>query len=101
MKNANVPDDKATPKYHHLEPRIAAMKDNTIDNRAAPRTILYSCCGPCKEVGRQTILEVELKGPLSLYNAWCPVCCKPISERAFPGVPADCNPRLTQASVHC
>jgi len=47
-------------------------------------------CGPCKEVGRQTILEVELKGPLSLYDdAWCPACRKPISGRAFPDVPVD------------
>ena len=46
-------------------------------------------CGPCKEVGRQTILEVELKGPLSLHEAWCPACRQPISGRAYPGVPAD------------
>ena len=47
-KNASVPDEKAIPIYHHLEPRIAAMNENTVDNRAAPRTILYSCCDPAR-----------------------------------------------------
>jgi hypothetical protein len=52
-------------------------------------------CGPCKEAGRQTILEVELRGPLSLYDAWCPECRKPISGRAFPAVPVD-EPTATE-----
>jgi hypothetical protein len=48
VKNASVADDKASPTYHHLEPRIAAIKENTVDNRVAPKTILYSCCDPAR-----------------------------------------------------
>ena len=46
-------------------------------------------CGPCKERGRRTVLEVELKGPLSEYDTWCPACQLPISGRAFSGIPAE------------
>lgn len=48
MKNASVPDDKATAIYHHFEALTAATNANTVDNRAAPKTILYSCCGPAR-----------------------------------------------------
>jgi hypothetical protein len=48
-------------------------------------------CAGCKQVGRRTVLEVELKGPMSelLFDAWCPVCKLPVSGRAFFNIPAD------------
>src|SRR5208282_163282 len=48
VKYASVPDDKATPTYHHFEAPTAATNANTVANRAAPKTILYSCCGPAR-----------------------------------------------------
>ncbi len=48
MKNANVPYDMATPRYHRLEARIAATNESAVANMAAPKTILYSCCGPAR-----------------------------------------------------
>jgi len=48
VKNASVPDDKTTPIYHNFEAPTAATNANTVDKRAAPKTILYSCCGPAR-----------------------------------------------------
>ena len=46
VKNASVPDDKTTPIYHNFEALTAATNANAVANRAAPKTIVYSCCGP-------------------------------------------------------
>jgi hypothetical protein len=37
VKNVSVPDDTATPIYHHFEPRIAATNASTVANSAATR----------------------------------------------------------------
>jgi hypothetical protein len=50
MKNASVPEDRATPRYHHLEARIAATKENAVGEQRPAKDDLIFVLWPRKAV---------------------------------------------------